>query len=231
MNLLLCSDFTGVGYKYLKKFLSSGRGLNCLFVGYACEIDEEMFLGGANDRLLSFGFNLIYLTENYDFKDKIDAIYVRGGNTTKLIDYLKKYNQFEKIKRLVEAGALYIGNSAGSVLAGSDTAWTLDAEPYEEDLIKKYGKGALRGFGWVDKMVFVHTSKYRMCRSYEMEKGEDIFKTLDRENYPSYQSDRKKYDKSQYIKIGNNQALLVNGKTQKTITFDWRKIPVKIIEN
>lgn len=229
MKLLLCSDFTGVGYRYLKNFQKNANGQNCLFVGYACEEDEEMYESGAKNCLAEFGYSIIDLTPNYDFKDKIDAIFVRGGNTTKLIDYLKKYNQFNKLKQLViNEDALYIGNSAGSVLCGTDTAWTLDAEPYR-DITKDYGKDALKGYGFVDKLVFVHCTKYRMCRDYEQQSPSDIFRTLDTDCYEDYLRDTKKYNKEQYIRIGNNQVYFVNGNVTKTITYNWRNIPVKII--
>ncbi len=229
MKLLLCSDFTGVGYKYLNRFLESGKGLNCLFVGYACEEDSEMFESGAKDQLKDFGFNIIDLTPKYKFSDKLSAIFVRGGNTTKLIDYLKKYKQFDKLKALVEKqNVLYIGNSAGSVLAGSDTSWTLEAEPYR-DITKDYGKDALKGFGWIKKLVFVHASMFRMCYSEEMENSKDIFRTLDQECYPAYLNDIKKYKKNEYIKIANNEVYIDNDGEKAFAKYDWRNVPIKIL--
>lgn len=229
MKLLLCSDFSGVGYKYLKNFYRTGKGLTALFVGYACEDDAEMYTSGAKDRLSDFGCKIIDLTKNYKFKDKIDIVFVRGGNVTKLIHYLKKYNQFEAVKSLAEGGALYIGNSAGSVLAGSDTEWTLDAEPYSVDLKKLYGEDALKGYGFVQKMVFVHASKYRMCREYERQPDEPLFRTLDTDCFPAYLEDKRKYKRSDYIKLANNEVLLVDGKTSVIKKYNWQKIPVKLI--
>ena len=231
MKLLLCSDFSGVGYRYLSKFYKSGKGLNVLFVGYTCEQDEEMYISGAKDRFIDFGCNIIDLVPGYKFRDRIDIVFVRGGNTTKLIHYLRKYDQFEKIKELALGGALYIGNSAGSVLAGSDTEWTLDAEPYAVDLKRLYGESALLGYGFVDKLVFVHASKYRMCRDYERAENERPFRTLDTDCYPAYLNDIKKYNKDSFIRLKNNEALIVSGKINKIVRFDWRKIPVKIIQN
>ena len=229
MRLLLCSDFSGVGYKYLNRFYDSGEGLNVLFVGYACECDDEMYISGAKDRFVDFGCNIIDLVPDYDFKEKIDIVFVRGGNTTKLIHYLKKYNQFEKVKELALGGALYIGNSAGSVLAGSDTEWTLEAEPYAVNLKKLYGEDALRGYGFVDKMVLVHASKYRMCRDYEREIDEPLFKTLDTDCYPAYLRDIRKYKKDEYIKLANNEVLIISDNFCKKEKFNWSFLPVKII--
>lgn len=229
MRLLLCSDFSGVGYRYLKKFYKSGTGLNVLFVGYACLDDVEMYTSGAKDRFTDFGCTVIDLVPGYKFNDRIDIVFVRGGNTTKLIHYLKKYGQFDAVKSLAENGALYVGNSAGSVLAGSDTEWTLESEPYEVDLKKLYGKDALLGYGFVDKKVFVHASKFRMCRDYERAETEPLFRTLDTDCYSAYLMDIKHYDKNSFIRLANNSCLVVNGNKSKIITYDWRKIPVKII--
>ena len=228
MKLLLCSDFSGVGYMWLDKFFDEFKGLNCLFVGYAQE-DDFPYESSATKRFLELGINVILLDKDYDFKDKIDIIFVRGGNTTRLVHFLREYNQYNKIKLLAESGVLYIGNSAGSVLAGNDTEWTLDAEPYEPDLKPIFGENALKGFCWVDQMVFVHCSRYRMCYREEQENEKDVFKTIDKWNYPAYLSDCRKYKKDQFIKLGNNQAYYENGVDKKILTFNWKNIPFKKI--
>ena len=230
MRLLLCSDFSGVGYKYIKKIQKQTQGLNCLFVGYATDDEEELESGSAK-MLKSFGMNVFSLTKKYDFKDKIDVIFVRGGNTTRLIHYLRKYNQYNKIKDLVQnENVLYIGSSAGAVLVGTDTAWTLPSEPYEYDLKKIYGEDALLGFGFIDKLVFVHCNKYRMCWSHEKENENDIFRTLDRECYPAFVEDKKIYKRNEYLKIDNNGVFIVDGENENMHIFNWNKIPIKIFD-
>jgi len=211
MKLLLCSDFSGVCYRYLKKFYKNVKGLTCLFVGYAQEDEFEAESGSAKlfDKM---GVNLVFMGENYDFGQKIDIVFVRGGNTTRLIHYLRQYNQYDKLKELIETqDVLYIGNSAGAVLVGTDTAWTLPSEPYEYDLTEIYGENALKGYGWIDKLVFVHCSKYRLCWEHEMENENDIFRTFDNECYPAFLEDKKIFKRNQYLKIDNNQAFYVNG--------------------
>ena len=229
MRLLLCSDFSAVGYKWLNRFFDEFDGLNCLFVGYAQE-DEFPLESSAAQVFLGLKIKVINLDKGYDFKDKIDMIFVRGGNTTRLIHYLKKYGQYEKIKELAESGVLYIGNSAGSVLAGNDTEWTLEAEPYEPDLKTLFGKDALKGFGWINKMVFVHCTRYRMSGFDEQESPDAVFRTLDTWCYPAYLKDCRKYKKEEYMRIGNNQAYYENGDNKKILTFNWRNIPFKKIE-
>ena len=227
MRLLLCSDFSGVGYRYLNRFGEELIGKTCLFVGYA-EDDEFEEESSSATILKDMGMNMEFLKEGFDFNKQIDVVFVRGGNTTRLIHFLRKFNQYEKLKELIFKDVIYIGNSAGSVLVGSDTEWTLDAEPYEYNLKIEYGKDALLGFGIVDKLVFVHCSKYRMAWKFERDMfGGELFKTLDRECYPAYLEDIKKYKRGEYIKIGNNQVYFINGDVRKIITYDWRNIPVR----
>lgn len=228
MKLLLCSDFSGVCYRYLKKFYTETQGLTCLFVGYAQEDDHELESGSAM-YFKEMGMKVISLKKGYKFNDKIDIVFVRGGNTTRLIHFLREYGQYEKLKELVETqDVLYIGNSAGAVLVGTDTAWTLPSEPYEYDLTKLYGANALKGFGWINKLVFVHCSKYRLCWDFEKENENDIFRTLDTECYPAYLEDKEIYARDEYLKIDNNQAYYVNGAEEKMLTYNWSNLPIKI---
>ena len=233
MKLLLCSDFSDVGYRWVKKFFKQTSGLKVLFVGYAKEDDtKDDTESGAYIRFVDMGMDVTILDKNYDFKDDFDIVFVRGGNTTKLIHYLKKYSQFNKLKALAEKGALYIGNSAGAILAGTETEYTLDSEPYAVDLKNEFNDAnALKGYGWIDKMILVHCSKYRMAWDFEKEYPEEIFRTLDRECYPAYLVDRKRFEKSSYIKIANNEAYYVNGDENRILRYDWSYIPVKIVSH
>lgn len=228
MKLLLASDFYSIGSKYLNRFFDLDKKHTCLFVGYACEDDDEMFASGVIDIFESLNFNVMNLTPDFDMKNNssFDLVFVRGGNTTKLVHYLKKYNQFEYVKNLALNGALYAGNSAGSVLAGSDTEWTLRAEPYEKDLKKIYGKDALLGFGFVDKMVFVHCSRLRMLHHDEFIEGSKNWRVFNNEFYAEYLIDRKNYKEGTYITLGNNQVYYQNDGESKILTYDWSSIPV-----
>ena len=228
MKLLLCSDFSDVGYKFLDKFFDDVSGKCCLFVGYASDDPDEENSGSAI-KLKNMGIKVDFLSENYKFDKHIDMIFVRGGNTTRLLHYLRKFNQFNKIEELVKAGSLYIGSSAGSILAGTDTEFTLRSEPYEFDLKQVFGSDALKGYGWVNKLVFVHCSRYRMCWDEERENENDLFKTLDTFCYPAYLSDCRRFKKDEFIRIGNNEAFYVNGNESKILRYDWKHLPFKIV--
>lgn len=231
MKLLLCSDYSGVGYKFLNKFFDKTEGLTCLFVGYAQDDPFELQSGTAL-KFKEMGVRVISLQEGYKFNDDINIVFVRGGNTTRLVHFLRKFNQFEKVRELVEKkGAVYIGSSAGSVLAGSDTEYCLRSEPYEVDVKKELGEDSLKGYGWIDKMVFVHTTPNRMCYSDEMQHETDFFITPDTFCYPAHMEEIQIYDKSEYIEIGNEQALYINGNERELLIDDWSGFEFRVLEN
>lgn len=226
MKLFLCSNFKFLAKKFLPEFFDLTKKHTALLVGYADEYGD--FYSESNTKLLEeLNFEVFHLDENYEFKDKIDMVFVKGGNTTKLVHLLRKFNQYDKVKELVEQGALYVGISAGSVLAGNDTEWTLRSEPYEFDVKKEYGKNALFGFGLVDELVFVHTSKFRFPFSDEIENaGKENFRVKNTLFYGDYLKDRKEYKGQEFIALKDNEALLKNGQTEKVVRLNWTKFPV-----
>ena len=50
--------------------------------------------------------------------DRYDILYMCGGNTAYLLNQLQKTNTFSLIVEKVQGGKLYIGTSAGSIIAG-----------------------------------------------------------------------------------------------------------------
>ena len=228
MKLLLCSDFKNIGYKYLDKFFDLNKTHTCLFIDYANEdyAGDADYTSSSMERIRSLNFNIIALNKDYKFDKQIDMIFVRGGNTTKLVHLLRKFNQYDTIKDMAKRGVLFVGESAGSVLAGFDTEWTLDAEPYDFDVKKEFGKNALLGFGFVKKLVFVHCSRYRFPYSGECEPG-TVIRLPNTIYYRDYLNDLKKHPKGTFITLGNNQVYYQNDNDPKILTFDWSKIPVQ----
>ena len=229
MKLLLCSDFKNVGYRYLKKFFDLSKTHTCLFIDYANEDFEgdADYTSSSMEKIRENNFNIVALTQNFNFNQKIDMIFVRGGNTTKLVHLLHKFGQFEKIKSLVlNESVLFVGESAGAVLAGSDTEWTLDSEPYDIDVKNEFGKNVLLGFDFVKSLVFVHCSKYRFPYGSEFE-DKRVVRLPNTLYYRFYLADRKKYKNEKFITIGNNQVYFQNDGEPKIMTFDWSKIPIQ----
>lgn len=135
-NILLTS--TGLEHKEVaNKFLSiipkSAGELKILFIPTASRTEEEMvFVRKSLDELLSVGVNkdnVVWFdpddTTTYRDNTEIDCIYVCGGNTFYLLHKLKQSGFFPKIKKWVNEGLLYIGASAGSVIATSNIDYIL----------------------------------------------------------------------------------------------------------
>ena len=66
-----------------------------------------------------------------------DALYIGGGNTFKLLDFLYKNNLFEKIKEFYEGGKPIYGGSAGAIILGKDIGTVEE----ENDAGYKFNKG------------------------------------------------------------------------------------------
>lgn len=85
--------------------------------------DEQWLINYGNEaEQLGVSYEFINLSEDKDLSDQnnYDAYYVAGGNTFYILDRLKKTGMFGVLARAIIAGKLYIGLSAGSIIAGSD---------------------------------------------------------------------------------------------------------------
>lgn len=227
MRLFLCSNFRFLAKKFLPRFLDMKKTNNCLLVGYADE--KKDFYSESNTFLLQdLGFNVFHLDKDYDFKDKLDMIFVKGGNVTQLLHYLRKYKQFEKIKDLVlTENVLFVGQSAGAIVAGNETEWTLSSEPYEYDLKTEFGKNALDGFGFINKIIFVHASRFRFPVTDEIEAaGTSEFKVTNEFFYKAYLKERKENRNKNFIVLKDNEAFLKDDNKEKIVKINWSKYPV-----
>ncbi len=84
--------------------------------------------------------------------DKYDLIFVEGGNAFYLLQESQKNNFAEYISERVNKGMIYIGSSAGSVIAGPDIDPV--ARPERTEMAKELS-GTI-GFGLVDFSVIPH---------------------------------------------------------------------------
>ncbi len=82
----------------------------------------------------------------------VDGIFVAGGNTFFLLQEMHKSGAIPLIQEKVKEGFLYIGSSAGSVVAGKDidTAKDADDPALAPDL------QSTKGLGLVDLLVLPH---------------------------------------------------------------------------
>lgn len=82
----------------------------------------------------------------------VDAMFVVGGNTFYLLHHTRKSGFDQLVKEWVEAGKLYIGSSAGSMLIGP----TIEFKGDEDDEYKNLCEGNYDGLGIVDFAILPH---------------------------------------------------------------------------
>ena len=143
-NIFLCSYFAEVASKINE--MIDFQGKHIAFIDTAAKFEEvNFYVDEAVQILEKFGAKLTRIdiscvknlvtqvSECDDFcaaDDKIlatidecDIIYVSGGNTFYLLNELRKSCAEQAIKNAVKAGKIYVGESAGAIVAAPDTRY------------------------------------------------------------------------------------------------------------
>ena len=143
-NIFLCSYFAEVASKINE--MIDFQGKHIAFIDTAAKFEEvNFYVDEAVEILEKFGAKLTRIdiscvknlvaqvSECDDFfaaDDKIlatinecDIIYISGGNTFYLLGELRKSHVAQTIKDAVQAGKIYIGESAGAIVAAPDTRY------------------------------------------------------------------------------------------------------------
>jgi dipeptidase E len=162
---------------------------------------EKPWVAGDRDKLKQLGFKVTDIDIKKFSKEKLreklkdfDVIFVSGGTTTYLLEKSRESGFDEIVKELVKSGTIYIGSSAGSLIAGPTV---------EPDTIYDHrglgGKlNSYKGFGLVDFVVLPHADKEKFSLI--------IMEII------------KKFGKRFKLKkLGDSQALLVREKSIKLI--------------
>ena len=214
MRLFLYSDFCGINNdtEILKKnFDFDIASARVLFVPYA-DKTYTTYKNRIKEKLYSLGISKGNITEitkktelfRFDFK----LIVVSGGNSLRLIHYLKKYNQYDFIKELVNKDIVYIGDSAGSVVVGNDVKYTESYEPFL-DKIEIEENEIYDSFNFVDKVVLAHTTKKRLNHITNEVYDDELY-------YDYYLKYKKPLEVKPHISLGNNEFVFVdNGREEK----------------
>ena len=157
-----------------------GKGLKTVFITTASETEGPDLEWLHNDRrgLEDAGFDLFDYTITgksseqleKDLKD-IDVVYLSGGNTFYLLLQSRK-SGFDKFDRkFMDNGGIYIGTSAGSIVAATDiyVARRLEIKAYEDQL------KTFEAFGLVDFVVFPHWGSEYFKDTYLDERIENAY--------------------------------------------------------
>ena len=145
-DILLISNSTMHGTGYLDHAEAAIRELlgnrrEILFVPFALH-DRLAYTERARERCARMGYRVHAATEAAARSlqlDQMDAIFVGGGNTFRLLKTLYDYGLLEPIRRFVAAGKPYIGSSAGSIVAGPSIKTTKDMPIVEPPSFRALG--------------------------------------------------------------------------------------------
>jgi dipeptidase E len=132
-RLLLISNSTLYGSGYLDHAEQElrdalGSSKRVLFVPFALH-DRDAYAAQARKRFEAMGYALDSVHEATDAKkavDEAEAIFIGGGNTFRLLHCLYQSDLLLPIRRRVEEGMLYVGSSAGAVVAAPTIKTTND---------------------------------------------------------------------------------------------------------
>ena len=127
-NMILTSSLYE-SIELVKKFLDKNtESKKILFIPTATNVDEyKKYIHLTQKAFEDFGYEV----ENFDVsifseeiaKEKLSQakiVFISGGNTFYLLQELKRKNLTSYLKERIENGLLYIGESAGSVIATPD---------------------------------------------------------------------------------------------------------------
>ena len=202
MKLYLTSVASITIDKLIPTLPKSPRELRLVFIPTAANpYQNKWFVDEDRNKLKQLGFNLIEIDiaekKQDDLKElmkNIDIIFVSGGNTFYLLDKCIASGFDQLVKDFVSEGIIYIGSSAGSVIAGPDIEPIrfLEDQDYIPDL--KF----TQGFGLVNFVVLPHYGNPKYEAKYQ-----DII-----EKYK---------DKYELITVTDYQAVLVEDSNYKII--------------
>lgn len=139
------------------------------------EKEENEFAVLARSQFFEMGFESVIFfdieTQSPEELAGFDVIYVNGGNTYFLLHWAKKSGFDKVILDFVGRGGLYVGVSAGSLIAGNSIE-VLNYVGGDENLI---GLGDLSGIGLLEYAIMPHYDKEKMEQAIlEYEEGSDV---------------------------------------------------------
>lgn len=170
MKLFLTSNAVNVLEKIVPKLLKKPEELKVMFIPTAGDpYEEKPWLEADRGKLVELGFQVT----DFDLKEKteaeireavskVDIIFVAGGNTFYLLEKARK-SGFEKvIKELKNSDKIYIGSSAGSIIAGPNL------EPVRDfDHPEKANLDSNEAFGLVDFVIMPHWGREKYAARQE----------------------------------------------------------------
>lgn len=159
-QMFLTSSSETVMDDIVKKLPKSPSELNLAFIDTAAEVEEgdHWWVREEKEKLIEVGFKVDEFSIKGMTKEELEkrlenkqVIYFCGGNTFYLLDQVIKIGADEVVREKIEAGVIYIGSSAGSMIVGKriDLVSTIDDRSKAPDLKSD-------GLGIVDIAILPH---------------------------------------------------------------------------
>ncbi len=159
-NVKLFLTSTGLSSpKVINEFLKiiKSTPIKALIVAYGQNDIEKFYIDEAKKQVENIGINTTVLNMQDFFKiedlQDFDVIYVCGGNTFSILKKMRETKIDGFIKSQVKKGSVYVGVSAGSIIAGPNieiAGWGIDGDSND------VGLKDLDGLNFTDIVVFPH---------------------------------------------------------------------------
>lgn len=184
-NLFLTSSNIYVMSDVVKYIPNFHVGMKLAFIPTAAEVEkgDRSWLDEDRQAAIDVGFDVLDFSftkktaaEVQTALDPVDVILVSGGNTYFLLQELQRSECTQYIQNRVEKGMVYIGTSAGSILAGPsiDAVGDLDDRSLAPDLTTD------ECLNLTDVIVFPHwgsphfQKRYEKCMQNGYKKGKKL---------------------------------------------------------
>ncbi len=198
----------GVGESVRRK-LGHNNNLKTAFITTPVEGDgdqddlswvQEDRDGLNNNGFITFDYTITNKTSaqiRQDLKD-IEVLYVSGGNEFYLKEKANENNFDDIVRKLVDSGVIYIGTSAGSIIASAD----MSALQNLSDLAPLNKPVDTKGFGLVDLTILPHWGSQNFKDRWL---SEDSFNYMFKENVPLIA-----LNNYQYIEVKGDEFIIID---------------------
>jgi len=203
-NLFLASVARNTLNKFIESLDCPPSKLKVAFIPTAGNIlKDNWFVAEDRNKLIDLDFKVIDINLEGKTKNQlseemkgVDIIFVAGGNTFYLLQETRKSGFDEIVDSFVKKGGIYIGSSAGTLLAGPSIELAKDIDNQAEAPELK----SFDGLGLVDFIVLPHcdVKEFKDKIDQNLEKHKDY--------------------KYKIIKISDNQAVTVNGNSFQIVS-------------